>query len=115
MADNDKVEEIYEAAQAIEENFENQYLDLLEVFHEWDRIPEEEHDSDVPQYRVIAVVDGVPNDSVFTGPLCDLGRENGLYVYDHTVRHGAATQGPHQYDVEYDSSLEIEVRFALRP
>lgn len=79
--DNNKVQSVYEAAQAIENSdVDSKYVEITNVTHEAD--PQEPNI--LPQYRVVVdIIDtGKHYETTYCYPVAELGREEGLYLFD---------------------------------
>lgn len=96
--DNDATGVIYEAAQAIKNDFEHDEIELRDVFHTYDMY----EDGELPQYRVHVHLDLTGDFMTYTFPVADLAREHGLYLFD------ACLPG-------YDDDYDIKLRFGYEP
>lgn len=79
--DTDKIQRIYEIAQEFEQDFENEFLEVVETFHEYEATDV----GDFPQYRVHVKIQE-KDFSIYTNqycyPVAEFGRERGLFLFD---------------------------------
>jgi hypothetical protein len=82
--DNDKIQEVADAAQKFKDEFNHEFLEVKEVFYDY--MPDDE--GDLPQYQTHVVVQDKKRDSddmygrTYTYPVRDFGVERGLYLFD---------------------------------
>lgn len=79
--DSEKVNDIYECAEYFAQNFEHDYFEVVEAWHEYDRI----QSGILPQYRVIVEIQDTwdtDHNDTYCYPVADYGREMGLYLVD---------------------------------
>jgi len=79
MIDNNKIQEVADAAQAFEEDFEHDYLSVEEAYYEYDA----DDGGSLPQYRTHVVISDVNDyETTYTYLVRDFGVEQGLYLFD---------------------------------
>jgi len=85
MTNAEAINHISECKQSFEQNFENDYLNIVETFFDYDRVV----NGPMPQYRVRVVIEDEwrsQYESTYTYPVAEFGRDLGLFLFD-TVTH----------------------------
>jgi len=84
MIDNNKIQEVADKAMAFEQEFEHQFLEVVDVYYDYMH----DDEGDLPQYQTHVVVQDKKRDSddmygaTYTYPVHDFGVEQGLYLFD---------------------------------
>lgn len=99
MIDADAVNRVFECKEQFEQYFEDDYIDIVETYHEYDRTEK----MPFPQYRVRVVIEDEWEsvyESTYTYPVAEFGRNLGLFLFD---------------TVTYWDKEEVELRFGYEP
>jgi len=85
MTDKKPVHQIHECAQVFKQEFENDYLNIVGVFHQYDNIDS----GPLPQYRVHVTIEDEwksEYEPSYTYPVAEFGRSLGLFLFDTVTK-----------------------------